>query len=321
VDELGGWLQSFNAYRQGRGGDLQSWLSMYSAGPLLIDRKSSRPNLIHIPRAAVSVCGSIQPAIAKRLFTREFFEAGLIPRLLLAKPPEQPYRYTDAEIDPAAEAAFAAVVQALTQLQCETPSDGKPQPVTIPLAAAAKRDWVAFLARLAEEQAGAEDDLGALLNKSRGQAARLALLVHLVRVAAKDPKLNHQHSIDAASVRAGIAMATWFRREGERCYQILHEGQEAGETRRLVELIQQRGGRITVRELMQASRRYRGSVAEAETALHQLVQAGLGHWAHDDHDGQVGRPVAVFVLLVPGHGNTIPENAGKPELCYRYQPV
>jgi hypothetical protein len=39
-DELAGWLNSFDQYRSGKGGDLPHWLSIYNATPLIVDRKS-----------------------------------------------------------------------------------------------------------------------------------------------------------------------------------------------------------------------------------------------------------------------------------------
>jgi hypothetical protein len=53
---------------------------------------------------------------------------------------------------------------------------------------------------------------------------------------------------------------------------------------------------------------YRGSAAEAEAALVDLVKAGDGKWETDDHDGGRGRPAKVFQLLSGGNGNGNGEN-------------
>jgi hypothetical protein len=296
-DELGSWLGSFNAYRQGRGGDLQRWLEMFSAGCLIIDRKSSKPNTIHVPRAAVSVTGAIQPGIARRLFVREFFEAGLVPRFLLAMPPHQPYRWTDAEVDAGVEKAFESVLRKLTDLECEQGTDDTLQPVTHPLSAQAKRLWVEFVEQETEDQTLADGDLAALGNKTRGYAARLALLIHLVRCAADDSTIASPHFVDADSITAGVGLARWFRQEGERVYAILSAGQDAEQARKLVELIRRKGGQVSARELRRSCRQFRHHADAAEEALNDLVQAGLGHWVLEDHDGQRGRPTQVFELL------------------------
>ena len=38
VDELKGWISSFNKYRNG-GGDLEQWLSLYNGVPITVNRK------------------------------------------------------------------------------------------------------------------------------------------------------------------------------------------------------------------------------------------------------------------------------------------
>ena len=67
---------------------------------------------------------------------------------------------------------------------------------------------------------------------------------------------------------------------------------------------------VPARELMQASRKYRDSAAEAEPALANLAKAGDGKWVTDDHNGDRGQPAAVFQLLSGGNGN---ENTETPE--------
>jgi hypothetical protein len=40
-DELGGWLRSYNQYKNGKGADAQTWCEMHQGKPALIDRKGS----------------------------------------------------------------------------------------------------------------------------------------------------------------------------------------------------------------------------------------------------------------------------------------
>lgn len=74
-DELSGWVNSFDAYKSSRGADVGHWLSMHRAGPLTVDRKTGR-RVIHVPRAAISIVGGVQPgalaaALAGRYSPRE----------------------------------------------------------------------------------------------------------------------------------------------------------------------------------------------------------------------------------------------------------
>ncbi len=120
---------------------------------------------------------------------------------------------------------------------------------------------------------------------------------------------------DEATVRGWIAAGI----EAKRVYGVLAESPEDRDQRRLVELVQAKGGRATVRELMRRSRLYASS-AEWEQALADLVFAGVGRWETPVSTGP-GRPKpSVFVLLTePRDGasvdtltvDTIGENSGK----------
>ena len=93
-DELGAWFGSFNQYKSG-GGDAAAWLELHRAGPLTIDRKTGT-RITHVPRAAVSICGTIQPQSLRRALRQEHFENGMAARFLFAMPPERSKRWTEA---------------------------------------------------------------------------------------------------------------------------------------------------------------------------------------------------------------------------------
>jgi hypothetical protein len=97
-DELAGWIKGFNSYKKG-GGDEAQWLEMHGARTLLVDRKCGIPKTIHVPHAAVSVCGGIQPGILQQALGRENFENGLAARILMAMPPRIPKQWNEYDID------------------------------------------------------------------------------------------------------------------------------------------------------------------------------------------------------------------------------
>lgn len=318
-DELSGWVNSFDAYKSCRGADVAHWLSMHRAGTLVVDRKGGR-KLVHVPRAAVCVAGGVQPgALAAALVGRyqaggvdeamdkpskEHFDNGLAARLLFAMPPRRPKKWTDADLPRETEAGLQELFGRLLGLDFDA-ADEEPAPIDVPLTAEAKAAWVRFYDEHAAETSAMPGDLAAAWSKLEGYAARFALLVHLIREVAGDPTAS-PGAVDAASVAAGVALSRWFGSEAGRVYEILGadvESAEARERRELTRLIRERGGRITARELMHASRRYRGNSAEAEAALAGLAEAGAGRWLVDDHGGRAGRPAAVFVLLEGGNGN------------------
>jgi hypothetical protein len=131
-----------------------------------------------------------------------------------------------------------------------------------------------------------------------GYAARLALVVHCVRQAAGEAV--DAWRCDEVSMASGIALAEWFGHEAKRVYGVLCESPEDRDCRRLMELLQAKGGHATVRELSRASRLY-ASAADWEQALQKLAEAGKGRWQNPKPGAAGGHPVRMFHLLTqPG---------------------
>jgi hypothetical protein len=291
-DELAGWVNSFDAYKSCRGADVAHWLSMHRAGPMTVDRKTGK-KLIHVPRASVSITGGVQPkALAAALVgryrpegdaeprakpDREHFDNGLAARLLFAMPPKLPKKWTEADLPRETETAMETLFGRLLELDFQQDQEGELQPVDVARSASGKAAWERFYNDHAQEEAGMTGDLAAAWSKLEGYAARFALLVHLIRAASADPTLTDYNAVDAESIAAGVLLSRWFGDEAARVYAIIGgdvESPEARELRELLRIIRDHGGRITVRELMQASRRFRTNAADAEAALDALVKAG-----------------------------------------------
>ena len=321
-DELSGWVNSFDAYKSCRGADVAHWLSMHLAGPLTVDRKTGR-RIIHVPRASVCIAGGVQPkALAAALIGRyqpqdggpeamskpdkEHFDNGLAARLLFTMPPRRPKRWTEDELPAGTEAALEALVGRLLALDMVEDEKGQPQPVDIVLTPEGKQAWIAFYNAHAVEQAEMTGELAAAWSKLEGYSARFALLVHLIRAESSDTTLADVGAVDEQSIAAGVALSRWFGDEAARVYGIIGGGAEdpeVREQRELLRVIQECGGQITVRRLMQKCRRYRGKAEDAEAALGRLVAADkLEPWI-DNHGGGRGRPGTVYQLIQGGSGN------------------
>jgi hypothetical protein len=313
-DELSGWLGSFDAYKaKGKGGDVAHWLEMHRAGHLLVDRKSGPVKIIHVPRAAVSIAGSIQPETLRRALGLQHFENGLAARLLVALPPRRPKRWTELEVDPDLEEDLARVFERLYSLELVASDDAEPRPVTLRLTAEAKQAWRSFYDAHADEQAALTGDLAAAWSKLEGYAARLALVIQCVAWAAVGEPASGPDAVGLAAIESGIVLSRWFGQEARRVYAALAESEEERDRHRLLELIQRRGGRITARELMQGDRRFRDSADAAEVALQELVGAGLGTWEPVSPTDWGGRPTGCFRLStdVYVYGTPeIPEESG-----------
>jgi len=301
-DELAGWFGSFDKYSGGKGGaDAAHWLSMHNGESIVVDRKTGNPRTIYVPHASVSVCGGIQPAILDRALGIEHRESGLAARLLLTCPPRQPKRWTEADIDPAAEAAIVRLFDRLYEIHPAIGDDGEPCPLVIGLTPDAKELWKAYYNSHAEEQVNLTGDLSAAWSKLEEYAARLALVLHFARWAADDPTLQSADVLDAASMAAGIQLAEWFKNEAKRVYSQFSESEEQRDERRLIEWIERKGEPVTSREVQQGCRWLR-EPGLAEAALERLVKSGAGTW-QPSPPGQRGQPTRRFVLSTV-YGNT-----------------
>jgi hypothetical protein len=294
-DELAGWLGSFARNKSQQASDLPSWLEMHRAGCVIVDRKVRKQPTVCVPRAALSVTGGIQPGVLARVMTQAFQDAGLAARFLLAWPPRMPKRWSEDEIDLDVEWDWEILLKTLRGLQFDETSPEDHRPRVLELSQEAHQVWVAFYNEWGAEQAAVTGELASAFAKLEGYAARLALLHHVVVHA--DCKPDHRGYIGPESVEAGVKLCRWFAAEARRVYTILSESKEEREARALVECIQSRGGRITVRELMRANCRRWPTAESAESALSGLVAGGLARWVDPETDMKGGRPIKVVLLV------------------------
>jgi hypothetical protein len=294
-NELSGWF-SFGQYKNGGGADdVARWLQMFDGDPLIVDRKTS--GTIYVPCAAVSIAGGIQPSILERSIGQQHRDNGLLARLLLAHPPRLAKRWTEAELDPLTEGAVTMLFDRLYTIEAVVDDDGDPVPKLLRLDARAKAAWIAFVNEHGEEQLELVGDEAAAWSKLEGYAARLALIVHVVRAVAEDPTVIDPDVIDAASIAAGVRLSRWFAAEARRVYAAFAADEAGRELRRLVELIErqaQRGrGSLSARDWQRI--RSLPTVAAARAELERLAEAGLGRWEDPAPGPKGGRPSRRFV--------------------------
>ena len=165
----------------------------------------------------------------------------------------------------------------LYDLQPEIDDEGESQPQVIQMTEGARKAWIEFYNTHNRLQVELSGELAAAWSKLEEYAARFALVIHCVRTATGDPTPRSPDKVDEESIASGVTLARWFGQEAQRVYDLLSESEKQRERRELVDLIHQKGGRITPRELSQSRRLYRPTSA-AEDALHQLTEDGFGRW-------------------------------------------
>jgi len=305
ADELTVWLGGMDRYTRAHEADAAAWRRIFDSHPITIDRKTGR-QVIHVPRPFVSIIGTVQPGVLRRALGVEHLESGLAARLLLAYPAARPIEWSESDIPEAAESRYEKVLEMLLALEHDTDGEGQPGPKFVRLDSEARKRFVVWHDRHRAEQADLDGVLSGHWSKLVAYAARLALLIHLVRQADGEPVGDQ---IDKESMGSAIVLVDWHKREARRVYGMLAESDEARDRRRLIELIQRKGGSVLPRDLMRSSRRFR-TAEDAEEALDDLVKAGIGRWEVVDHGGGRGRPTRRFVLLEAVEAD---RNAPKPE--------
>ena len=293
-DELGGWLGSFNQYKSGGGSDVEDWLSMYGAAPVTIDRKST--GTILIPRATVSILGTIQPGALRRSLkvrtSNQHIENGLAARFLFVMPPTKLRTWTDADISDATRRTWANLLRKLGELQF---ADDDYNPVGLTLEPGALDVFKAHYAKCAKQmhELSEMDPMRAAISKLEGGAARFAGLIAL----GKDPNAR---SIDESSMRSAVLIAEWFINAASRVYTMLEKDGEANMRDETVAWIKKHGP-CTARELKQGMRIYKTS-EEATMALYHLAKDKLGEFRNrgGKGSGKRGQPTREFHLFGTG---------------------
>jgi DNA primase len=302
-DELDAWFQSFTRYKGGKGGgtDRPQWLELHAAGTLILHRLTREQRCLSVRRAAVSVTGTIQPAILAAALDRDALQAGLGARFLLTMPPRRRRVWTEKDIPEDVSGAYMRLLMDLLGLPLA--DTAKRKGYYLGLSEAARRLWVEFYNEWGNVQHDAEGEQAAAFAKIEAYGARLMLLHHVITETVTGGPRAPQGGgklppVTESSARAGIELARWYAAEALRIYAMLHDTQEERETRRLVDWVAAHEGQVTVRQLQNSNSRKWPSREDAEAALGGLVEAGLGRWEQAAAP-QGGNPARWFVLIVP----------------------
>ena len=212
----------------------------------------------------------------------------------MAMPPKLPKKWSEVEIEPAVEEAYHTALDKLLALDFGVKNESERVPHVLRLSPDAKTAWVEFYNSWAKEQATAEGELAAAFSKLEAYAARFTLLHHVVTRAARGE--DDLVPVELESVKAGVALCKWFAQEARRIYATLTETEGDCNTRKLVEFIRSRGGKMTVKALQRSNSRKYPTAEAAEAVLEVLVRDGLGAWEDRPAGPQGGRPTRVFIL-------------------------
>lgn len=276
-DELAGWIKSFNAYRSG-GGDEQAWLEFWNANEYQLDRKTDNEEMT-IPAASVGVLGGVQPEVLAECFDPGRFASGLVPRLLIASPPDTGMFWTDTEITPEIQKIWDDLVMWLRTRPFASlnPDTGRYMPNIIEMDPMAKSRYVDFFNEISREMLSMGSLPRKFASKARLFAARNALIHHGFALGLRKGKMDERLSLTSAE--AGAGWARWFLNEQLRVYGAASGAHDIKVIEDNVAIIKTKlNGRASGRMLMRVNSRKYNNANEANAALDQIVAANLGRW-------------------------------------------
>ena len=298
-NELDGWLGRSLGNGCRASLDRQVWHDLHAGRGVTIETRSSRP-AIQIEQSSVSLTGSLSEELLTDKLTKISGPCGLASRLLFAFPAAKPQQWTDADVDDAVADAYASVVERMFGL---CPTKGSDSSVghersDVRLSPQAKSCFIDFMDDLSQAQMALDDVLFAWSSNLAGQAARLALVLHLARWGSGE-SVNPQ-ICDLASMERGIALARWFAYEAQRVVISLSLQAELRDELKLIDWLRRRHGRATPRDLCRSNSRKYPTLESAVNAFNKLVGTGITNWVPKDSGPKGGRPTRQVVTSPTG---------------------
>ncbi len=293
-DEASGWFSSFGRYNGSKSAEMARWIELHGGRSVEVDRCGH--GFLRIAKPALSICGTIQPGILSRVIGDEQTENGLLARFFLIAPRHTRRRWTNAVVSASVLKSTERMFAGLMDLALDFDSNGDPSPRVLPLDDEAQKIWREFFDEHGAEQAELTGAAAALWSKAEGYAARLGLVIHMVRVVTDDTGTVSPDSVDAESLRMAIRLTRWLGRETLRVYDMMYETAEETKLRELWELVQREGPRVSVRELMRLRPKLYPTSELARAALRKLFDAGLGAMMYRKGSRKGGRPSHGFLM-------------------------
>jgi len=181
-DELNGWVQDMNKYRDGS--DLSFWLTSFNGGSYSSNRKTSGNTFVDSP--FVPVIGGIQPSILSDLATDERKESGFMDRLLLSHPNATVNKFNDNELDDDLIDWFEGYIRGIIEQVkgfININSDNEVVPLMASFNAEAKEEYKRIFNEITDNQNSEESDekLKSVLPKMKIYLGRFALITRFIK--------------------------------------------------------------------------------------------------------------------------------------------
>lgn len=203
VDELTGWLQTFNRYNPGNA--QKTYNSSWSRNPIIIDRINS--GSIRIETPCIMVGGTIQPKILPELMAEQRGNDGFTHRILFCYPYSPARAWHREPGDNSLLTEWDDAMQRMLALPYEV--DGQVVPSVLRFSDDARAllyDWQEILA--SEINRERRSYVKGLLTKIGQYAIRLSLIMQMIRYAYRE---DSKEFVGIQAVNAALKLAEYFK--------------------------------------------------------------------------------------------------------------
>jgi hypothetical protein len=210
-DESVAWVKALDAYRQGRGGDAQFWLSVNSGSSVKINRKSTRESLL-IERPCIAVIGTLTPSSLNQIRVSDG-DDGWVDRILFCypEPVRAPLTWDRPDVRAKLSQEWGQAVRRLWQRQPSV-KEGRPEPQLIHLDDNAKERWADWYSKhwLEVELPDFQPDLAGPWAKLEGFTARFVLILALLHQAYENDSVEPR-DVDGPVMDNAGKLARYFK--------------------------------------------------------------------------------------------------------------
>lgn len=270
-DELSALVTGMNQYKGGKGDDRQFWLTAWSGREFIKVRKGKNAyegmEIHGLKETCISVTGGIQPAEITKIIgkNREASSDGFAQRFLMAYPGQYPRFYQDNEGVP--QYLIDAYKQLFTNVY-QYGEEGKIKTKILKLTREAKQIWINGFNYLQKEIMDGKVSKveSEAWKKLPSQAARIALIIHVVRLVSEQ---YVDEDIDQKSMAMAWELINYFKACFRKVYKKAGAVYNDDKTQRVLSYIKKKG-KVTARKVQMA--KIVSSAQDAKIILEKMTE-------------------------------------------------
>jgi hypothetical protein len=234
-DELTAWVASLDQYKaKGRGTDRQFFLAAWAGEPVSVHRKNQDDGPVFVPHPFVTVVGCLPPDMLSRLRGEKNLSDGFLDRDLFTYPEPMPIVAENWRcVSDEGTDAWKQTLEYLWALKQDIGDNGTMRPHFVRLTTAGREAWERFTGRIAQEvnQEDFPEFLRGPWSKLRGYCARVALIVHFLRLAAGEPETE---DVDEVSLDKAAKLIRYFQSHARKVYAVIDADRELPKAKRVL---------------------------------------------------------------------------------------